>query len=102
MEQTMIVREVSPKRTFDGTNRYGQSEQQTVKSIIAETASGLLAADAFGPVAEALEKSHVQPGDVLMGQLYFKTRSWKTQQGEERLETKINLTQFIITHKETD
>jgi hypothetical protein len=53
-------------------------------------------------VAEALEKSHVQPGDVLMGQLYFKTRSWKTQQGEERMETKINLTQYVITHKETE
>lgn len=94
----MVVRinEVRPVEAHEYTDRQGQQQVFKSKGFILQVSEGSIYAEAFGDLAEGLDRLEVKNGDCALVQLSCNARTYTTKEGVSRVTNEFTITKMIM------
>lgn len=94
----MVVRinEVRPIEAHEYTDRQGQQQVFKSKGFILQASEGSIYAEAFGDLAEGLDKLEIKNGDCVLVQLSCNARAYTTKDGVSRVTNEFAITKMIL------
>lgn len=94
----MVVRinEVRPIEAHEYTDRQGQQQVFKSKGFILQVSEGSLYAEAFGDLAEGLDKLEIKSADCALVQLSCNARTYTTKEGVSRVTNEFTITKMVL------
>lgn len=94
----MVVRinEVRPIEAHEYTDRQGQQQVFKSKGFILGMSEGTIYAEAFGDLAEGLDKLEIKSGDCALVQLSCNARTYTTRDNVQRVTNELTITKMIM------
>lgn len=94
----MVVRinEVRPIEAHEYTDRQGQQQVFKSKGFILQASDGSIYAEAFGDLAEGLDKLDIKSGDCALVQLSCNARAYTTKDNVSRVTNDVTITKMAL------
>lgn len=94
----MVVRinEVRPIEAHEYTDRQGLQQVFKSKGFILQVSEGSLYAEAFGDLAEGLDKLEIKSGDCALVQLSCNARTYTTRDNVQRVTNEFTITKMTM------
>lgn len=94
----MVVRinEVRPIEAHEYTDRQGQQQVFKSKGFILGMSEGTIYAEAFGDLAEGLDKLEIKSSDCALVQLSCNARTYTTRDNVQRVTNELTITKMIM------
>ena len=94
----MVVRinEVRPIEAHEYTDRQGQQQVFKSKGFILQASEGSIYAEAFGDLAEGLDKLDIKSGDCALAQLSCNARTYITKDSVSRVTNEFTITKMVL------
>lgn len=94
----MVVRinEVRQIEAHEYTDRQGQQQVFKSKGFIMQTSEGSIYAEAFGDLAEGLDRLEIKSGDCALVQLSCNARTYTTKDGVSRVTNEFTITKMTL------
>lgn len=94
----MVVRinEVRHIEAHEYTDRQGQQQVFKSKGFILQVSEGSIYAEAFGDLAEGLDRLEIKIGDCALVQLSCNARTYTTKEGVERVTNEFTITKMTM------
>lgn len=94
----MVVRinEVQQIEAHEYTDRQGQQQVFKSKGFILQASEGSIYAEAFGDLAENLDKLDIKSGDCALVQLSCNARTYTTKDGVSRVTNEFTITKMTL------
>lgn len=94
----MVVRinEVRQIEAHEYTDRQGQKQVFKSKPFILQSSEGSIYAEAFGDLAEGLDKLDIKNGDCALVQVSCNARSYTTKDNVQRFTNEFTITKMVM------
>lgn len=94
----MVVRinEVRPIEAHEYTDRQGQKQVFKSKGFILQVSEGSIYTEAFGDLAEGLDRLEIKNGDCALVQISCNARTYTTKEGVERVTNEFTITKMTM------
>ena len=94
----MVVRinEVHQIEAREYTDRQGQQQVFKSKGFVMQVSEGSIYAEAFGDLAEGLQKLEIKNGDCALVQLSCNARTYTTKEGVSRVTNDITIIKMTL------
>lgn len=94
----MVVRinEVRPIEAHEYTDRLGQKQVFKSKGFVLQASDGTIYAEAFGDLAEGLDKLEIKSSDCALVQLSCNARTYTTKDNVSRVTNDITITKMTM------
>lgn len=94
----MVVRinEVRPIEAHEYTDRQGLQQVFKSKGFNLQVSEGSIFAEAFGDLAEGLDKLEIKSGDCALTQLSCNARPYTTKDGVSRVTNEFTITKMTL------
>lgn len=96
MEKFFYVEKIFPMRSFSVKERNGDIKDISALGFVLSTGKDKLVAEAYGDLADALDKEGLKEGSLIWMSVELYTREWKSEKGNSGVSNEARIT-FVRT-----
>lgn len=100
MEKFYYVEKIFPMRSFSVKERNGEIKDVSALGFVLATGKDKLVAEAYGDLADALDKEGLKEGQLVWMAVELSIREWRSEKGNTGVSNEARIT-FVRTGQKT-